>query len=174
MAPAAEHLRGFVEHHVWATLGLLDRCLELSPERLALSAPGTYGSIHETLAHLVGADGGYVRRLVGGKAGPRRQGAPPPVAALRAEMAAQAGLWQEVMDRPEEPDVYLPAEPDADPPYPEIEHAAGLLLLQAMTHGQEHRAHVCTILGMHGLDVPDLSAWEYVRLLTEGSRSGRR
>ena len=90
------------------------------------------------------------------------------MAALRADVAARASLWHELMKRVEELDAHLPAEPDADPPYPEIEHAAGLVLLQAITHGQEHRAQVCTILGTHGLAVPDLSACEYVRLLVEG------
>jgi len=32
---------------------------------------------------------------------------------------------------------------------------------------------VCTILGAHGLDVPELSGWEYFRLVTEGKLHGR-
>jgi len=40
-------------HHVWATLRLIDGC-ELSPEQLEAAVPGTYGSILETMRHLVG------------------------------------------------------------------------------------------------------------------------
>jgi len=44
------------EHHVWATLRLVDACLPLSPEQLGTAAPGTYGSILDTMRHLVGSD----------------------------------------------------------------------------------------------------------------------
>jgi uncharacterized damage-inducible protein DinB len=43
-------------HHVWATLRLVDTCLELSPQQLETDVPGTYGSILDTLRHLIGSD----------------------------------------------------------------------------------------------------------------------
>ena len=43
-------------HHVWATLRLIDACLALSDAQLATAVPGTYGSILQTMRHLVGAD----------------------------------------------------------------------------------------------------------------------
>jgi hypothetical protein len=43
-------------HHVWATLRLLDVCQELGPEQLETAVPGTYGSILDTMRHLVAAD----------------------------------------------------------------------------------------------------------------------
>ena len=52
-------------HHVWASLRLLDVCLELSPEQLATTVPGTYGSILDTQRHLVGADSWYLFRMTG-------------------------------------------------------------------------------------------------------------
>lgn len=152
-------------HHGWATLTLLDRCMALSPEQLQLTAPGTFGSIHATLSHLVLADGRYQRRIAGDEVGPRHQGPPPPLATLRAQMERQAARWLELLDRLEELDYSHPAEPDSDPPYPAIEHAATLMLAQAVHHGNEHRTHVMTVLGANGLDDPDLSAWEYVRLI---------
>ena len=47
-------------HHVWATLRLIDTCLALNPEQLETGVPGTYGSILETMRHLVGADASYL------------------------------------------------------------------------------------------------------------------
>ena len=38
-------------HHVWATLRVIDVCLELSPEQLETTVPGTYGSILDTVRH---------------------------------------------------------------------------------------------------------------------------
>ena len=55
-------------HHVWATLRLLDACLELSPEELQTSVPGTYGSILDTQRHLVGSDASYLFVTTGGRA----------------------------------------------------------------------------------------------------------
>ncbi len=47
-------------HHVWATLRLLDVCQELGPEQLETAVPGTYGSILDTMRHLVAADSSYL------------------------------------------------------------------------------------------------------------------
>src|SRR5580765_3863819 len=54
-------------HHVWATLRLIDVCLDLGPEQLATSVPGTYGSILDTQRHLVGADANYLFVMTGGR-----------------------------------------------------------------------------------------------------------
>ena len=54
-------------HHVWATLRLMDACSQLSDEQLQTSLPGTYGSILDTMRHLVGSDAGYLNRLSGGR-----------------------------------------------------------------------------------------------------------
>ena len=150
---------------MWATLQLIDHCMALEPARLELSTPGTYGTIRETLTHLVGADARYQHRLETGQRKPRHEGPPPTLADLRAEMARQADRWRDLLARQDEFDPTVPAEPNEDPPYPEIPHAVGLLLTQAIHHGEEHRVQVNSILGAHGLEVPDLSGWEYFRQL---------
>jgi uncharacterized damage-inducible protein DinB len=163
-APAdADYLAMLFGHHVWASLALLDRCAELSPEQLALTTPGVYGTVGATLAHLVRADARYQRRILGEELSPVPRDEPPPTA-LRVEMERQGARWWEVLARLDELDMTLPAEPDEDPPYPRVEHAVGLVLTQAIHHGNEHRAHVCSILGAHGLPVPEVSGWEHVRV----------
>ena len=52
-------------HHAWATLRLIDACADLPPDRLDTAVPGTYGSIIDTLRHLVGADSWYLYRCSG-------------------------------------------------------------------------------------------------------------
>jgi uncharacterized damage-inducible protein DinB len=47
-------------HHVWATLRLVDVCLALTAEQLGTAVPGTYGSILDTIRHIVGGDSGYL------------------------------------------------------------------------------------------------------------------
>lgn len=49
----------------WANLRLLDACSELSEEQLDASIVGTYGSIQDTLCHIMAAEERYVYRLTG-------------------------------------------------------------------------------------------------------------
>jgi hypothetical protein len=52
-------------HHVWATVRVIDACLELTPEQLETSVPCTYGPVARTLRHLVGSDSWYLLDLTG-------------------------------------------------------------------------------------------------------------
>src|SRR5919202_453747 len=52
-------------HNVWANLKLLDFCEHLSDERLDATAIGCFGSIRDTLQHIVGAEVSYVERVNG-------------------------------------------------------------------------------------------------------------
>jgi uncharacterized damage-inducible protein DinB len=163
-----DHLRSIVGHHVWATLELLDRCASLTAAELALTMPGTYGSIHATLAHLVAADRRYWCGITGGERVSWSAADPPPVATLRAEAERQRSGWTDVLDRIDEVDCTMPAIPGE---YPRLEHAVGLFLVQAVHHGERHRGEVCSILGAHGLAVPELSGWDYV-LVQRGLAAG--
>lgn len=58
-------------HHVWASVRLLDACADLDDAQLAMAVPGTYGSIIDTLRHLVSGDVFYLDVLrVGATARP--------------------------------------------------------------------------------------------------------
>src|SRR5216683_5557216 len=46
-------------HKTWATLRLIEFCQGLSDEALDATTPGTFGTIRETLRHLVAAEEGY-------------------------------------------------------------------------------------------------------------------
>jgi len=47
-------------HHHWATIRLIDACLPLTQDQLATVVPGTFGTILDTMRHIVGADAGYL------------------------------------------------------------------------------------------------------------------
>ena len=155
----ADHLGTIVGHHVWATLGLLDRCVTLTPAELELTTPGTYGSIHATLAHLVAADRRYLCGITGAERVSWRVEDAPSIAALRAEGERQRAGWTAVLERIDEVDCTMP---EIEGVYPRVEHAVGLFLVQAVHHGERHRGEVCSILGAHGLEVPELSGWDYI------------
>ena len=151
-------LDALFRHHSWATVRLIDHCAALPPDRLNATVPGTYGSIERTLIHLVGADQRYQHELDGEAPAIRiheRQG--HSLAEVRAAAELQAARWTALVLRAPELDVRRRAY-DEDP---DSAHAEDLLFLQAIHHGNDHRTHVCTILGAHGLEVPDLSGWAF-------------
>lgn len=151
-----EPLRELFRHHAWATRALIEHCAGLPPDALQATAPGTAGTIHHTLVHLVAADGRYLR-LMSGVTPAVQESAPPPLDQLQALFAEQVRRWEEVLDRVNDLDVTIPARGDA----PATPHARNLLLLQALHHGNDHRTHVCTILGARGLPEADVSGWAY-------------
>lgn len=151
-----EALREIFHHHAWATLALIDHCANLTPEQLQEAVPGTYGPIVPTLAHLVGADAGYLRHITGQQPDPRPD-EQTGLAELRSRFESQAQRWEAVLDRVDTFEVTIPAEPD----WPETPHAVNLVVVQAIHHGNDHRTQVCSTLGALGLPVPELSGWMY-------------
>jgi uncharacterized damage-inducible protein DinB len=145
-------------HHAWATLRLIDHCAALPADRLQATVPGTYGTIERTLIHLVAADQRYLEDMDGQRAGIElSERERHSLAEVRAAAELQAARWASLVRRAPELNVTRPAY-DEDPDSP---HAEDLLFLQAIHHGNDHRAHVCTILGAHGLEVPELGGWTY-------------
>ncbi len=82
----------------------------------------------------------------------------PPLSELRAIVEEQARRWQALPDRGAELNVTMPALPDG---WPETPHAETLLMLQTLHHGNEHRAHIGSVLGANGRDGPAIDGWEY-------------
>src|SRR4051794_5146731 len=52
-------------HHAWANAQLLVFCQGLDEPALEATVPGTYGTIIETLRHLVSSEASYLYRLTG-------------------------------------------------------------------------------------------------------------
>jgi uncharacterized damage-inducible protein DinB len=144
-------LRRFFGHHLWATERLLMHCRALAPEQLALSAPGTFGSIGDTLDHLVSADRSYLSGVTGhGRTPALNAGGPGP---LLEHLARQRDGWM----------AYLDSGPDFDAM---VERSGGaypawVLVLQAIHHGNDHRTHAGTVLLRNGLEPEEIDVWGY-------------
>src|SRR5215210_4615824 len=70
MMPENEHgdtsvLTALFAHNTWANLKLLDFCARLSDAQLDATAIGCFGSIRDTVVHIVGAEVSYVVRVNG-------------------------------------------------------------------------------------------------------------
>ncbi len=58
-------LRHLYRHHRWANLALIDALAALPAEVLGLTSPGAYGTVHQTLTHMVEGEERYLATLKG-------------------------------------------------------------------------------------------------------------
>ena len=144
-------------YHKWANLHLLDVCSKLPLEQLQLTAPGTYGTIAATLYHLVSAEQRYLARLVGLTPAINEENEFPGIAALR-ELAASGGdQLIEAARKIKGDDVMV----EVNRKNEKFNLHLGVVIIQAMHHGNDHRTHVCTILGHHDIPYGDMDVWAY-------------
>jgi uncharacterized damage-inducible protein DinB len=145
-------------YNKWANLHLLDVCAKLSEEQLQLTAPGTYGTIAATLLHLLSAEQRYLRRLTPGtKPDINENDATPPSRTKLREHAVRSGdMLIEAAGRIT-PDDTIDEERDGRV----LRLHLGIVLVQAMHHGNDHRTHICTILGAHDVPYGDMDVWAY-------------
>jgi uncharacterized damage-inducible protein DinB len=153
----SEHLIEMFKHNGWANQQLLDACQGLSDAQLDATVVGTFGSIRDTLIHIIGAQERYTTALVGADVGKIRERDPfPGFAELReAERLCSAALVE----------LAARAKPGATATtvYRDEEFTlpVWLLLVQAINHATEHRAQVAAILTHQGIDPPSMDGWTY-------------
>ena len=152
-------LRAMFAHHAWANDALLNVLEALPAGALRESVPGTYGPILVTMTHTIDVDGRYLLRM-------EMDPPPPPVRREEAELAelreaarAHARGWDEMIDRLEGGTLHASITGLDD--FPDTVPAQALLMVQAINHGNEHRAQICSALGATGHDAPELSGWEF-------------
>jgi uncharacterized damage-inducible protein DinB len=154
-------------HHVWATETLLDFCATLDDATLLAVVPGTYGSILDTLRHLVDSDVSYIYRLTGAwDAHPWRDDVDVDIPTLKERTGIAGAALIEFLDGPWDVDKIGVGYGDGGAIF---EIPAGVFLTQTFHHANEHRAHVCTALGSIGIEPPETSAWAY-SMASERSR----
>jgi uncharacterized damage-inducible protein DinB len=144
-------------HHIWATAKLIDACLALTPEQLTMSVPGTYGSIIQTLRHLVDGDGFYLYGLTGDRArgiNTERMD----LRELQSAIKTNGTAWSRL----------LAQNPDADAITLELDDdgferraTMGIRFAQALHHGTDHRSQICTALTSLGVEPPSIDVWEF-------------
>jgi uncharacterized damage-inducible protein DinB len=140
----------------WANLHLLDVCAKLSEDQLHLTAPGTYGTVTATFLHLLAAEQRYLRRLAGTKPEISEREAAPTMAVLR-EHASRSGDQLIEAARRITPDDAIEEERGGRLTKLQL----GVVIVQALHHGNDHRTHICTILGHHQIAYGDMDVWAY-------------
>lgn len=145
-------------HHVWATLRLIDACLALSDAQLATVVPGTYGSILQTMRHLVGADAFDVYVLTGGRT-PLIDAERIGLSDLRAAMESNGAAWSRLLAEDLDPDAVV-REVDPGDGY-QRDAPLGARLAMALHHGTDHRSQVCTALTALGVQPPRIDGFDF-------------
>jgi uncharacterized damage-inducible protein DinB len=147
-----------IRYNNWANAQILAVCQELTDEQLAATVPGTYGSIHETLGHMIYAEADYISRLTGESPQPPfRWQDGPSVAKIFAFSSQVAKALLDAVRRI--PSTYIVHE-EEDGNF--IDYQARLLFIQTINHGIEHRTNVTTILSSLGLPAPEVDGWGYL------------
>lgn len=150
-------------HHVWATERLIDACLPLSQEQLSTAVPGTYGSVIETIRHLVDGDAFYLYGLTGDRnhaIDTKHMG----LRALHSAIKTNGAAWSQLLAQNPDPDaITLELDDDGF----ERRATMGIRFAQALHHGTDHRSQICTALTNLGVDPPAIDVWEF------GKQAGR-
>jgi len=149
-------------YNAWANDQVFARCRSLDPAQLDDPAPGTHGTLADTLKHLVQVEAVYALML---------QDRPLPTdespeqffahdLAWFADLTARVGgeyaaLLASVGDAFYDEPLRVPWFD-----FPLTKHDG---LLQVLSHSAQHRAQVLSALGQRGLAVPDLDYVLFVR-----------
>lgn len=153
MEPALSDL---FRHNRWANLELLDVCERLNDDQLDSTVDGTYGTIRQTLLHIVGAEQRYVARLTRQEPGPGLEKSSPSWIELRERSAASGeALISLAKKDPEKEGIAVDY---SGTPFL-IDPRA--ILVQAINHATEHRTQISTILTQQGVEPPVLDGWTY-------------
>ncbi len=145
-----------IRHNAWASTQLLDFLQGLNGQTLNATVPGTYGTIIETLRHIITYEIEFLEKLLGWESSnPFQMGATTGLNELRALAAKLTADWE----------TFLVSNVDGERPLPPDEGTnpipAGIIIAVVLYHGSEHRGQICTILSALGHEPPDLTPWAY-------------
>ena len=144
-------------HHIWANLELLAVCTELTDEQLDTSIVGSYGSVIETLRHIVKAERSYLSRISTGEPYQSSEDeAPLDFDQMRAILTETGQSFIEWAPRVQPEDSVTVDWDGVMRAVPKT-----ILLSQVINHGKEHREQIKTILTQLGIQPPDLQGWDY-------------
>lgn len=145
------------KHHLWANLLLLEHCTDLSPEQLAASIPGSFGSIYETWEHMVKAERSYFSRISTGERYNEPPDQPPMTLADMAASLRQTGESLLEWVHKVSVDDMVTVDWDGTP----REVPKTIIVTQVINHATEHREQIKAIMTELGIEPPSISGWGY-------------
>ena|SRR5947209_1926318 len=149
-------LSDLFKYNLWANLRLLDVCAQLSDAQLSETMNGVFGSVRETLMHMLAAEEGYVRHFTGTSPTPRLKELTtfPGFNELRRR-AETSG--KELITIAEQGDLRQIFHLEGGT----YEAPAIIVVIQALNHAIDHRSQIATLLSQQGIEPPELDGWAY-------------
>src|SRR5712692_9130472 len=131
-------LRDLYRHKTWATLRLIEHCQGLDDEHLDATVTGTYGTIRETLRHLVEAEEGYFKLLARKQPSEPLPDGPVALEELADRIRCLGPRWEAIA---EDPDLAAGDVRTSDG----WRLPASVIMSQAIHHAGAHRTHILSI-----------------------------
>jgi len=153
----SDTLTTIFKHNLWANLRLLESCQALSDEQFDTTLTGTYGSIRDTLQHLVLAEKGYDTRISSGQRYHHPKDAAPMTLLEMKASIQETGIGLIEWSQKVQADDKVPIDWDGT----QREVPKTILLNQAINHATEHRAQIMVIMTQLGVEPPSLDSWTY-------------
>jgi uncharacterized damage-inducible protein DinB len=141
-------------HNRWANEQLLEACRNLTDEQRATAVEGTYGKLGDTLVHVANGESFYLELLTGWEP-PVHWELPGPWPGIDALLERARFTGDRLCEVAEE------ADPDALVDRGDAQVPASVVLVQAVNHATEHRAHAATILTQLGIVPPLVDGWNF-------------
>ncbi|HUP27462.1 MAG TPA: DinB family protein [Chloroflexia bacterium] len=157
----------FFHHNTWANLRLLDALANLNDEQFDTNAVGTMGTVRETIVHIIGAETRYLASLTGQPRPEALERQPFPGIDDLRERAQRTGEGLAQVAARSTPQDTIETQWQGVTAYLKV----STVLIQAINHGAEHRAHIATILTQLGIEPPGMDGWAYNTYI-EGSMPG--
>lgn len=155
-------LLSVARYNAWANQRVFDACAAIAPDQLSEEARGTYGSVKETLAHLVEVEDIYLLMVRGDDLTKvtKDENYMSHDAAWFANRSRELGDgYRQMLDAND--DDWL--EETFVVPWFGFPITRRDGLLQVWMHSAQHRAQVLSALGSHGIEVPDV---DYIYMLS--------
>lgn len=144
-------------HHLWANLLLFEQCATLTTEQLAAKIPGSFGTLAETMQHIVLSEQSYFSRISTGQRLNRPEDAPALTMAEMLDSLRNTGNglieWASKVQADDVVEIDWDGTPRNVP--------KTILLTQVINHATEHREQIKAILTEIGIEPVDLQGWAY-------------
>lgn len=151
------------EANLWANIELITLCATLDDTQLEVEAVGVYGRIQPLIAHIIRAEGNYLRDI--GDSNPW------------AEITDWDSLgFDQLLDMAKQSgnalrEAAIKVDPTKRIDYEDDDETAVFttwtVINQAILHGIEHRTQIKVLLTKLGVEHPDFSVWGYASSIGE-------
>ena len=159
-----ESLRRLVRYNGVSNSQLFSICAELDADALSRPAPGSIGTVGDTLKHMIAVEDGYLGMLSGSStlrtAEDRQAYLQQPFAWFTAR-SPEIGKGYEALI---ETETEVTLQRQFSLPWFTSPMEARDFYLQVLTHSMHHRGQILSVLGSRGIDVPD---FDYVMMVQQ-------